>query len=65
MKKENRMDERERLEHEILKGVLKMAIMNNHGLTHDQKQQAMDNIDAAAQRADWIIAILRQCRYIA
>ena len=58
------MNEKEKIEHEAIKNVLKMAVINNPSLSPIQKQQAMDRIDEAAKKADWIVNILRQCGYI-
>ena len=58
------MNEKEQIEHEAIKYVLKMAVINNTSLSPIQKQQAMDRIDEAAKQADWIVNILRQCGYI-
>ena len=58
------MNEKEQIEHEAIKNVLKMAVINNPSLSPIQKQQAMDRIDEAAKQADWIVNILRQCGYI-
>lgn len=46
------MNEREKLEHEAIKNLLKMAVLNNDSFTTEQKQQAMNNIDQAAKKAD-------------
>lgn len=58
------MNSKEQIEHEVIKNVLKMAVINNTSLSPIQKQQAMDRIDEAAKQADWIVKILRQCGYI-
>ena len=58
------MDENERLQREAVKTALKVAVINNASLNPLQKQQALDNIDQAAQKADWIVEMLRQCGYI-
>lgn len=58
------MNSKEQIEHEAIKNVLKMAVINNTSLSPIQKQQAMDRIDEAAKQADWIVNILRQCGYI-
>lgn len=58
------MNSKEQIEHEVIKNVLKMAVINNTSLSPIQKQQAMDRIDEAAKQADWIVNILRQCGYI-
>ena len=56
--------EQEKYEHEAIKAVLKQAIQNNPNLDPFQKKTAMDNIDRAAQQADWIIEMLRMCEYL-
>ena len=58
------MNEREMIEHEIIKNALKMGVMNNPSSNTIQKQQALNNIDRAAQQADWFVELMRQCRYI-
>lgn len=64
MKEKRTMNEKETIEHEIIKNAIKMGIVNNSGLTNNQKKQAMDNVDRAAQQADWFVELLRQCGYI-
>ena len=58
------MNDKEYIEHEVMKNVIKMCIMNNQQLNDIQKQQAISNVDRAAQRADWFIELLRKCGYI-
>ncbi len=58
------MNERELIEHEIIKNALRMGVMNNPSSNAVQKQQALINIDRAAQQADWFVELLRQCGYI-
>lgn len=58
------MNEREKLEHEAIKNLLKMSVLNNNSLSIEQKKQAMNNIDQAAQQADWIIYMMKMCGYI-
>lgn len=58
------MEERKCLEHEMIKSALKIAVYNNPDLNDSQKRQAMDNIDRAAQQADWILNLLRKSGYI-
>ena len=55
------MNEREMIEHEIIKNALKMGVMNNPSSNAVQKQQALINIDRAAQQADWFVELIRQC----
>lgn len=52
------MNSREIIEHEAIKNVIKMGIINNSCLTAVQKQQALDNIDKAAKQADWFVELL-------
>lgn len=54
------MDANELFEHEIIKKALKMSVMNNVYLSHDQKQLIIDDIERAAQHADWIINTAKQ-----
>lgn len=54
----------EQLQHETIKQLLKQSIQNNPQLTALQKQIAMDNIDRAAQQADWIVEMLRKSGYL-
>ena len=58
------MNEREELEHELIKNILKLSVINNQTLTDFQKQQAINNIDQAAQQADWLVEMLKRCEYI-
>lgn len=58
------MNEKEIIEHEAIKNVIKMGIMNNKNLTEAQKHQAINNIDMAAKQADWFVELLRQSGYI-
>ena len=58
------MEEIEKINHEIVKNVLKMSVMNNVKLSQYQKQQALNNIDMAAQQADWVMEMLKMCGYI-
>ena len=55
--------EQERLQHEAIKNLLKQEVLANPKLTDFQKQTAMDNIDRAAQQADWIIEMIRKSGY--
>ncbi len=57
------MDELEMIQHEAIKNVFKTYIMNCPTMSAFQKQQAMNNIDNAAKKADWIVDMLRQCGY--
>ncbi len=58
------MEEIKKINHEIVKNVLKMSVMNNVQLSQHQKQQALNNIDMAAQQADWVMEMLKMCGYI-
>ena len=44
--------------------MLKQAIDTNPNLTMEQRQIVKDNIDIAAQKADWIIDMMRMCGYL-
>lgn len=46
------MNEKEKIEHEAIKNVPKMAVINTPSQLPIQKQQAMDRIDEAAKQAD-------------
>lgn len=58
------MNDKERIEHELIKNAIKMGILSNQQLSSVQKQQALDNVDRAAKQADWFTELLRQCGYI-
>ena len=58
------MNLKEQIEHEAIKNVLKMGILNNPTLNSMQKQQAIDNLDRSAKQADWFVEMLRKCGYI-
>lgn len=58
------MNEKEKIEHEIIKNALKMGVLNNPRVSDAQKRQAFENIDRAAMQADWIVEILRKCGYL-
>jgi hypothetical protein len=58
------MNEKEKIEHEIIKNALKMGVLNNPRVSDAQKQQVFENIDRAAMQADWIVEILRKCGYL-
>lgn len=40
------------IEHEIIKNVIKMVIMNNQSLNYYEKRQAFDNVAKTARQAD-------------
>jgi len=44
--------------------MFKLAVYRNNKLSQEQKQFAMNRIDAAACQADWIIQILKECGYL-
>ena len=54
----------EHLKHETIKTLLKQAIQSNSNLTHHQKQMAMNNIDKAAMKADWIVEMMKMCGWL-
>lgn len=58
------MNDNEKLEHEAIKNLLKLSILNNANLSPELKKQAMANIDKAALQADWVIGMIRTCGYI-
>lgn len=58
------MTPNEHVQHEAIKTILKQAIMNNSELTPMQKQQACNNIDIAALKADWITEMMKMCGWL-
>ena len=58
------MDEKEQIQHELLKYAMKASALNNHRLNDAQKQIAINNIDQAAKEADWIVELLKTCGYL-
>ena len=58
------MDIEEKIEQEVIKNMFKLAVYRNNKLSQEQKQFAMNRIDAAACQADWIIQILKECGYL-
>lgn len=58
------MNPNELAQHEAIKALLKQAVENNPNLTRQQKVIAKNNIDTAAQQADWIMEMLRMCGYL-
>ncbi len=58
------MDEKERIERETIKNLLKLSIMNNRRFDIAQKQEICNRIDVAAKQADWIVDMMRMCGYI-
>ena len=58
------MNLNELAQHEAIKALLKQAVENNPNLTQQQKMIAKNNIDTAAQQADWIMEMLRMCGYL-
>lgn len=58
------MSPQESLEHEAIKIMLKFMVSNNNQLTPEQKQLALNNIDIAANQADWLTEILKACGYL-
>ncbi len=56
--------EKERMQREAIKSILEQAILSNPNLTDYQKRMAIDNIDRAAQQADWIVDMMRMCGYL-
>ena len=58
------MKNQEQIQHETIKELLKLAVQSNPNLTSGQKRAAMENIDEAATKADWIMEMLRACGYL-
>lgn len=58
------MDIQEQAQHEVFKKTIKAFIMNNNNLNFDQKQQAVNSIDAITQEADLLVEMLRMCGFI-
>ena len=58
------MTPKEQAQNEAIKTLLKQAIMNNPNFSLIQKQQACENLDNAAQQADWIVEMMRACGYL-
>ena len=56
--------EQDRMQREAIKTILKQVLLSDPNLTDYQKQMAIDNIDRAAQQADWIIDMMRMCGYL-
>ena len=56
--------EQEKLQHEAIKALLKQAVLTNRNLTPSQQKDAMNNIDRAAQQADWIVEMMKMCGYL-
>lgn len=57
------MEEKDRIEHEAIKNLLKLAVMNNRSFDAVQKQHICNRIDAVAQQVDWIVEIMKMCGY--
>ena len=58
------MTEQEIIAKEAFKIAMKQAIMSNPYLTDSQKQQAVQKIEIAALKADFVIWVLRQCGFV-
>lgn len=56
--------EQEKIQHEMIKELLKQAIQKNPNLTDLQKQLAIERIDYAARQADWVMDMMRMCGYL-
>ena len=56
--------EQERCRNEAIKELLKQAVQANPNLNLNQKQKAVDNIERAAQQADWIVEMMRMSGYL-
>ncbi len=57
------LDEKEIIEHEAIKNILKLAVINNKNFGNIENKQICNRIDAAAQQADWIMELLRMAGY--
>ena len=49
------MTEMERIERDLVKDVMKYAVMNNPNLTSAQKQKALNDIEIAAMKASLVL----------
>ena len=49
------MTEMERIERDLVKDVMKYAVMNNPNLTSEQKQKALNDIENAAMKASLVL----------
>ena len=49
------MTEMERIERDLVKDVMKYAVMNNPNLTSAQKQKALNDIENAAMKASLVL----------
>lgn len=58
------MNPEEQAQHEAIKTLLKQAVDNNPALPEYQKHIVKQRIDVAAQQADWIMEIFRQCGWL-
>ncbi len=54
----------ERCRNKAIKELLKQAIQANPNLNSLQKQMGINNIERAAQQADWIIEMMRMSGYL-
>lgn len=54
----------EQSQHEAIKTLLKQAVDNNPTLSELQKHLVKQQIDIAAQQADWVMEILKQCGWL-
>lgn len=58
------MNEYEKLQRETIKNLMKMVVINNQNLDSCQKQMAIERIDEAATKADWVMEVLTRCGYV-
>lgn len=56
--------EQEKCRNEAIKELLKQAVQANPNLNSNQKQMAINNIERAAQQADWIVEMMRMSGYL-
>ena len=52
------MTEMERIEQDLVKDVMKYAVMNNSNLTSEQKQKALNDIEIAAMKASLVLEFI-------
>ena len=50
-------------QHKAIKKLLKQVVQHNPNLTPIQKQITIENIDRAAEQADWVMDMMKMCGY--
>ena len=63
-REESFMNEKEIIAKKAFVAAMENAIRNNPFLNETQKQQAIQKLDIAAQDADFVTWVLRQCRFV-